>query len=121
MSMPVPSSVDEYLERVSPESARLTLTKLRATIREAIPEAEEVIKYGMPTYQFQGFIASFAAYKKHCSFFPGHTVADFSGALTGYKTSKGTIQFPHDKPLPDTLVIAIVQARFAENESQSTS
>jgi len=112
-----PQSVDEYLARVSPETARATLTRLRALIREAAPEAAEVIRYGIPTYKLNGFVASFAAFKNHCSFFPGHTVADFSEALEGYKTSKGTIQFPHDQPLPESLVRAIVKMRLAENSA----
>jgi uncharacterized protein YdhG (YjbR/CyaY superfamily) len=112
-----PKSVDEYLARVASDDARASLERLRAAIQQAVPEAEEVISYGVPTYKFHGFIASFGAFKNHCSFFPGHTVADFAGELKGYKLSKGTIQFPHDKPLPDELVRAIVQARFAENKA----
>ena len=110
-----PTSVDEYLTRVTSDEARDSLSRLRATIRDAIPEAEEVISYGIPTYKLGGFIASFAAFKNHCSFFPGHTVAEFEHALKGYKTSKGTIQFRHDKPLPESLVRAIIKARLAEN------
>jgi len=115
MATKTPSSVDEYLAAVVSDDARKTLSNLRIVIREAIPEAEEVIKYGIPTYISHGFVASFAAYKNHCSFFPGHTVVDFAESLKGYKTLKGTIQFPHDKPLPDELVVAMVKARSAEN------
>ncbi|MHB8637193.1 MAG: iron chaperone, partial [Fimbriimonadaceae bacterium] len=92
-----------------------SLSKLRATIREVVPQADECISYGIPTYNCKGFIASFAAFKNHCSLFPGHTVADFSDRLKGYKTGKGTIQFPHDKPLPEELVREIVKTRMAEN------
>src|ERR1700733_3760939 len=99
-----PKDVDEYLERVESEGAREALAHLRAVIRAAAPEADEVIKYGIPTYTFHGFVASFAVYKRHCSFFPGHTVRDFAEALKGYKTAKGTVQFPHDSALPDELV-----------------
>src|SRR5580704_7437955 len=105
-------SVDEYLERISTEVARASLSKLRAIIREEAPGAEEVISYGIPTYKQNGYLASFAAFKNHCSFFPGHTVRDFSDELKGYKTLKGTIQFPHDKPLPDELVKAMLRARL---------
>jgi len=110
-----PSSVDEYLATMPYEQARYTLSKLRETIREAIPEAEELIKYGIPTYKHCGFIVSFAAYKNHCSLFPGHTVVDFAEALKGYKCLKGTVQFPPDRPLPEDLVKAMVTARLAEN------
>ncbi|MFX7874634.1 DUF1801 domain-containing protein, partial [Acinetobacter baumannii] len=83
-------------------------------IREAAPEAEECISYGIPTYKFKGMVASFGAFKNHCSFFPGHTVRDFTSQLSGFKTLKGTIQFPHDKPLPDELVAQMIRARIAE-------
>lgn len=108
-------SVDAYLAGVSSDAARASLSKLREIIREEAPDAQEVISYGIPTYKFNGFLASFAAFKNHCSFFPGYTVADFSEALHGYKTSKGTIRFSPDEPLPEALVRAIVRARVAEN------
>jgi uncharacterized protein YdhG (YjbR/CyaY superfamily) len=110
-----PTSVDEYLARVSSDGARASLSALRAIIRSEAPQAQEIISYGIPTYKVSGFLASFAAFKNHCSFFPGHTVADFSDALKGYRTAKGTIQFPHDRPLPESLVRAIIKARLAEN------
>ena len=106
-----PTTIDEYLAGVASADARNSL----ALIREEIPEGEESISYGVPTVKFHGFVASFAAFKNHCSFFPGHTVADFAEELKGYKTSKGTIQFPHDQPLPEALVKAIVRARVREN------
>jgi len=114
-----PKTVDEYLARIDSDGARASLTRLRAVIREAAPEAEEVISYGVPTYKFHGFVCSLASFKNHCSFFPGHTVADFADQLKGYKLAKGTVRFPHDKPLPDSLVIAIVKARLADNLAAS--
>ena len=110
-----PTTVDEYMSQISSEDARATLASLRAIIRDELPEAQEVISYRIPTYKLGGFVASFAAFKNHCSFFPGHTVADFSEELKGYKLSKGTIQFPHDKLLPEPLVRAILRARVGEN------
>jgi uncharacterized protein YdhG (YjbR/CyaY superfamily) len=110
-----PSNIDEYLAQVSSEEARASLSHLRSIIREVVPDGEEVIKYGIPTVKYHGFIASFAAFKNHCSFFPGHTVTEFTEQLKDYKTLKGTIQFPHSRPLPDALVRAIVSARLAEN------
>ena len=107
--------VDDYLQFVTSETARGTLCHLREVIRAAAPEAEEVISYGIPTYKQHGMVISFAAFKNHCSLFPGHTVRDFSDELAKYKTSKGTIQFPHDAPPPDDLVVRIVKARVEEN------
>ena len=110
-----PTCVDEYLAGVTPEEARTSLSKLRAIIQSEIPEAEEVISYGMPGYKFNGYLVGFAAFKNHCSFFPGAIVADFADELSGYKTSKGTIQFSRDQPLPETLVRTLLKARIADN------
>ncbi len=100
-----PKNIDEYLARV-PEPARGTLNKIRAAIRSvAPPGATEAISYGMP------------AFSKHCSLFPGSSVIEaFQGELKSYATSKGTIQFPTDKPLPTALVKKLVRARITENE-----
>lgn len=109
------TTVDDYLSKVASEEAVATLKRLRAIIRDEAPEAEEVISYGIPMYKCKGMVIGFAAFKNHCSLFPGHTVRDFSEELKGYKTAKGTIQFPHDKPPPEALVRAIVKARLEEN------
>jgi uncharacterized protein YdhG (YjbR/CyaY superfamily) len=109
------STVDEYLEMVESDDARNVLTSMRAIILDEIPEAEEVISYGIPIYKHHGMVAGFAAFKKHCSFFPGHTVADFMDELAKYKTSKGTVQFQPKDPLPEALIRAIVRKRFEEN------
>ncbi len=119
MSIPAPSSVDEYLDNVSSDPARASLAAIRAILREEVPEGEESIKYGIPTVKFHGYVASFAAYKNHCSFFAGHTVAEFTEELKPFKTSKGTVQFLHDKPLPEALVRAMIRARVAENLAHS--
>jgi len=119
MSPSPPKSVDEYLAGVSCGEARTCLSRLRAIIREEAPEAEEVIRYGIPTYKLCGFLASFAAFKNHCSFFPGHTVADFSDELKGFVVAKGTIRFRHDKPLPEALVRSMIRTRLAENTAAS--
>lgn len=109
------TDVDSYLEAIPSDAARDSLKALRAAIRAAAPEAEECIAYGIPTYKFHGMLCSFGAFKKHCSFFPGHTVRDFTEELKGYAISKGTVQFSHDRPLPEGLVTAMVKARMAEN------
>jgi uncharacterized protein YdhG (YjbR/CyaY superfamily) len=109
--------VDKYLAAVS-EPARSTLNTIRATIRSTVPpEATEGISYGIPVFKYKGALVWFAAFSKHCSFFPGSlAVAAFKNELKDYQTSKGTIRFPVDKPLSATLVGKLVKARIAENE-----
>ena len=114
----VAKNVDEYLAAL-PEPARSTLKHIRAVIRSVVPkETTEVISYRIPMFKYNGMLVGYAAFKNHCSLFPtGSGVLDrFEKELKGYRTSKGTIQFPSDKPLPDALVKKIVKARIAENE-----
>ena len=114
-----PKNVDEYLAGV-PEPARSTLNKIRAAIRSAVPpEATEAISYGIPTFKYKGPLVWFAAFSDHCSLFPTAAVIEaFKNELKGFSTSKGTIQFPTDKPLPTALVKKMVKARVAQNESK---
>ena len=114
-----PKSVDEYLARV-PEPARGTLNTIRAAIRAAAPAgATETISYGMPAFKYNGILVWFAAFAKHCSLFPTASVIEaFKNELKPYTLSKGTIQFPIDKPLPDALVKKMVRARVAQIESK---
>lgn len=114
-----PKTVDEYLAGV-PEPARSTLKKIRATIRSAAPaEAAEAISYQMPAFKYKGMLLWYAAFADHCSLFPGASmIMAFKDELKGYSTSKGTIRFPVDKPLPAALVIKLVKARVAENEGK---
>lgn len=111
-----PKSVDEYLARV-PEPAQGTLRKVRAMIRAAAPrEATEVISYGVPMFKHNGMLLGYAAFAKHCSLFPGAApIAALKDELKGFRTSKGTIQFPVDKPVPAALVKKLVKARMTEN------
>jgi uncharacterized protein YdhG (YjbR/CyaY superfamily) len=111
-------NVDEYLARV-PEPAQSTLRHIRAVIRSVVPkETTEVISYGIPMFKYNGMLVGYAAFKSHCSLFPtGSGVLDqFEKELKSYCTSKGTIQFPFDKPLPDALVKKIVKARVKQNK-----
>jgi uncharacterized protein YdhG (YjbR/CyaY superfamily) len=111
--------VDEYLAGV-PEEARATLAKLRQTIKAAAPMAAEGISYQMPMYKHHGMVVGFAAFKDHCSIFPGAAVMDaYKEELKHYDTSKGTIRFPANKPLPATLVKKLVKARIKENEARA--
>jgi len=108
-------TVDNYLALV-PEPARSTLQRMRTAIRSAVPaETTEAISYGIPAFNYKGPLVWFAAFSNHCSFFPTASVIQaFKNDLKGYKTSKGTIQFPVDKPLPTALVKKMVKARLAE-------
>jgi len=110
-------TVDEYLAGV-PEPARSSLKHLRKVIQSIVPkETTEVISYGIPMFKFNGMLVGYAAFKNHCSLFPtgSGVIEKFAKELKGYSTSRGTIQFPSDKPLPDALVKKIVKARVAEN------
>ncbi|MDX6385517.1 MAG: hypothetical protein QOK48_3090 [Blastocatellia bacterium] len=110
--------VDKYLASV-PEKKRATLEKLRRTIRTVVPEAEEIIWYQIPTFKFQGKpLVSFAAFKNHCSLFPMSMaiIRAHQDELKGYLTSKGTVRFTSENPLPATLVKKIVRARVKENQ-----
>ena len=113
-----PKSVEEYLAAV-PEPARSTLTKVRAVIRSVVPpETTEAISYRIPTFKYKGLLVGFAAFSTHCSLFPmsGSVVEAFKSELKGFETSKGTIRFPVDKPLPAALLKKLVKARIAEKE-----
>jgi len=112
------AAVEAYLARV-PEPARTTLEAVRKAIRKAAPaEATEAIGYGIPTFRHKGALVAYAAFKVHCSFFPmqASLIDAMADELKGYRTSKGTLQFPLDKPLPAAVVRKIVKARVAENE-----
>lgn len=112
--------VDEYLAGV-PKEARATLEKLRKTIKAAAPMASEGISYQMPMYKHHGMVIGFAAFKNHCSIFPGAAVMDeYKEELKRYSTSKGTIRFTIEKPLPAALVKKLVKARVAENEVRAS-
>ena len=114
-----PKNVDEYLAGV-PEPARTTLSKVRAVIRAAVPpDATEAISYRIPTFKYKGPLLGFAGFSNHCSLFPmsSSVVVAFKNELKDFPTSKGTIRFPLDEPLPAALVKKLVKARIAENES----
>ena len=117
----LPRNVDEYLATV-PEPARATLQKVRAAIQSvAPPETVEVISYGMPAFKYKGMLAYYAAFAKHCSLFPTAYVIDkFNAELKGFRTSKGTIQFTPEKPLPISLIKKMVKAAIERNESKAT-
>jgi uncharacterized protein YdhG (YjbR/CyaY superfamily) len=115
MDKKVSKAVDDYIAGFPPE-VQEKLQKLRATIREAAPEAQEAISYQMPTFKLNGNLVHFAAYKKHIGFYPAPSgIEAFKEALAPYPTSKGAIQFPLDEPIPYDLVSKIVAFRVKEN------
>jgi uncharacterized protein YdhG (YjbR/CyaY superfamily) len=110
-----PRPIDEYLATLS-AGKRAALQKLRRAIKSAAPEAEECISYPLPAFRFRGrILVWFGAATNHCSFYPGaHPIKVLEDELERYETSKGTIRFPEDAPLPATLVRKLVKARIAE-------
>jgi uncharacterized protein YdhG (YjbR/CyaY superfamily) len=109
-----PQTIDEYLAPLSAEK-RAALEKLRRDIAAAAPEAEECIGYGVPGFRLGGrLLVSFGAAANHCAFYPGAYPIEAHGEeLAAYDTSKGTVRFPPDEPLPATLVRKLVEARIA--------
>ena len=111
------TSVDDYLAGVSAEQ-RPALERLRRTIHAVVPKVEEHISYGIPTFRLEGKgLVAFGATPQHCAFYTlsGSTVAEFVDELAGFETSKGTIRFQPDRPLPAELVKKLVKARITEN------
>jgi uncharacterized protein YdhG (YjbR/CyaY superfamily) len=108
-------TVDEYLAALDGEQ-RAALERLRKILRSAMPRAEECISYRMPAFRLDGrVVVWFAAASRHCSFFPGAVVEELADELRGFSTSKGTIRFQPDHPLPATLVRKLVKARIARS------
>jgi uncharacterized protein YdhG (YjbR/CyaY superfamily) len=111
-------TVDEYLAALSSDK-RAALERLRKTIRAAAPRAEECISYQLPAFRLDGrMLVWFGAATNHCSFYPGAVVDDYKEELEDFATSKGTIRFQPDNPLPATLVRKLVKARIAENAAR---
>jgi len=114
MKPKVTQSIDEYISTF-PEDVQPLLRQLRVTIKSAAPQATETISWQMPSFKLNGYLVHFAAYKNHIGFYPGTSAIDaFKEKLAVYKTSKGAIQFPLDKPLPLDLVTQIVHFRVKE-------
>jgi uncharacterized protein YdhG (YjbR/CyaY superfamily) len=110
-------SVEEFLAVVPPDQ-RAALEDLRQLIRSAAPDAEELINYGIPMFRLNGKnLVSFSAAKKHCSFHVQSpaVMQAHAAALTGFTTTKGSVNFTPDKPIPPELVTKLVKARIAEN------
>ena len=114
-----PKNVDEYLAGVS-EPARSTLKKMRAAIRSALPsDATETISYRIPAFKRKNILVWFAGFSDHCSLFPtAAIIEEFKDELKSFSTSKGTIHFPLDKPLPIALIKKIVNARVKQDQGK---
>jgi uncharacterized protein YdhG (YjbR/CyaY superfamily) len=112
-----PKTVEEYIARVS-DPGRAELEKLRATIRSVVPkDATEVISYRIPAFKAERILVWYAAFSDHCSLFPTAAVIEqFKDELKSFRTSKGTIHFPLDKPLPVALIKKIVRAKIRAAE-----
>jgi uncharacterized protein YdhG (YjbR/CyaY superfamily) len=108
-------TIDEYIKAFPPDIQDI-LEKMRQTIHSAAPEAVEAISYRMPVFKLNGVLVYFAAYKSHIGFYPTSSgIEAFKKELASYKWSKGTVQFPLDKPIPYDLVEKIVRFRVKEN------
>jgi len=109
------TTIDEYIAQFPPE-IRTRLESLKNVIREAAPEAGEKISYNMPTFTLNGNLVHFAAQKNHIGFYPTPSgIEKFKDKLSEYKSSKGAVQFPNDRPLPLDLIREIVAFRVSEN------
>jgi uncharacterized protein YdhG (YjbR/CyaY superfamily) len=108
-------SIDEYIAAFPKDVQRL-MEKLRTAIKEQAPQATEAISYQMPNFKLKGNLVHFAAYKKHIGFYPTPSAIEaFKEKLSGYKTSKGAVQFPIDESLPIDLIKDMVRYRVKEN------
>lgn len=114
-----PKTVEEYLARV-PEPARSALNQIRAAIRAEVPaQATEVLSYRIPAFKHKRVLVWYAAFSDHCSLFPTAAVIEqFKDRLKGFSTSRGTIHFPLDKPMPVALIRKIVRTRVKQEESR---
>ena len=108
------ASIDAYLAELQ-DDQRVALEALRRQIRAVVPDAEEAISYGLPTFKLHGNLVHFGAAARHCSLYAGSVIGHFAEQLADFDTSKGTIRFQPDNPLPEALVREIVQYRVVQN------
>jgi uncharacterized protein YdhG (YjbR/CyaY superfamily) len=112
--------VNAYLNKV-PEPHLSMLRHIRDMVRELAPDASELITYGMPGFKQNGGLIGYAAFKKHCSIFPMGALANeiLAEKLAPWRTSKGTMQFTKDNPIPDELLKELIKTRIAENAEKA--
>ena len=115
-----PTTIDEYISDF-PSNVQERLRRVRATIRKAAPQSEEAIKYAIPTFILNGNLIHFAGYQNHIGLYPGsRPIAEFKDELAKYHTSKGTVQFPHNKALPLALIGRITRFCVERNLAKKT-
>lgn len=116
-----PAGIDQYIAEF-PEPVRVALEQVRATIKAAAPDAEEAIKYQLPTFVLNGNLVHFGAFKKHIGFYPTPSgIEKFQTELSGYESSKGSVQFPLDRPMPLKLIAKIVKFRVTEARAKAAA
>jgi uncharacterized protein YdhG (YjbR/CyaY superfamily) len=121
MKSEVCQNIDEYISAF-PENIGERLQLIRKTIRECAPEAEEKISYQMPAFFQNGVLVYFAAHKNHIGFYPASLgISVFQKELSNWKTSKGTVQFPHDQTIPIDLIRRITEFRLSENLAKAAN
>lgn len=114
-----PQTIDEYIAGF-PADIQARLQQIRQTIREAVPDAQEAIKYQMPTFTLKGNLVHFAAFKHHIGFYPAPSgIERFQDQLAEYKGAKGSVRFPLDQPIPFDLITEIVRFRVKENVAKA--
>lgn len=119
-SNPLFNTIDEYISQF-PEDVQIILQQIRTAIKEAAPDATEKISYQMPTFYLKGNLVHFAAFKSHIGFYPiPSAIEEFKEELSLYKSGKGSVQFPLDKPMPYDLIRRIVLFRVEENLEKPT-
>jgi len=120
MEQPKPENVDQYIANF-PAATQKLLQQVRETIHLAVPDAKEVISYGMPAFKQKGILVYFAGYAKHIGFYPtGSGIEAFKNEFGNYKWSKGAVQFPIDQPMPLDLITRISKFK-AERDLEKTS
>ena len=116
---PIPESIDQYIVGFPPEVQNI-LEEIRTIVRTAAPEAQETIKYRMPTFILNGNLVHFAAFKHHIGLYPTPDgIEKFQDELSVYKNAKGSVQFPLDQPMPFDLIRRIVEFRVQESARKS--
>ena len=119
--MPTPADVNAYI-KAHPPKVQTLLKQLRAAIRAAAPKADEVISYGMPAYKYNGMLCYFAAHTAHVGFYPmASTIEKFSKQIAGYKSAKGSVQFPFETGIPADLVKKMVVFRVKQNDEKAAA
>jgi uncharacterized protein YdhG (YjbR/CyaY superfamily) len=116
-----PKTVNEYIN-IAPKEARRKLRNMRACLRKAAPKAEESLKWGMPAFSHKRILFTYAGFRYHIGFYPTPSaVRAFAKDLSNFKTAKGSIQFPLDKPLPLPLIRKIARFRVKEERDKDAN